>query len=46
MNYNLLLKYYDLQCQMFINGYIDFDTFTSLENRYYMRKDLFMICLN
>lgn len=46
MEYNLLQKYYDTQCQLFINGHINWVIFTQLEREYYKRKHLFIINLN
>lgn len=46
MKYNLLQNYYDMQCEMFINGYISYLIFSELEKEYYKRKHLFEINLN
>ena len=46
MEYNLLQKYYDLQCELFINGQITWVLFTQLEQQYFKRKDLFIVNLN
>lgn len=46
MKYNLLQKTYDLQCEMFINGLIDFNTFQVLESKYIKIYKLFTIYLN
>lgn len=46
MEYNLLQKHYDKQCEMFINGFIDLETFMILENAYILKYQLFIINLN
>ena len=46
MEYNLLQKYYDIQCDLFINGNIDYDLFKILEDIYLKRYKLFIINLN
>ena len=46
MYINLLQKYYDKQCELFINGYIDLCTFTLLEKEYFKQVELFTYCLN
>ncbi len=46
MQYNLLQKSYDLQCELFINGFIKWIDFVKLENEYFKRKETFTICLN
>ena len=46
MEYNLLQKYYDLQCELFINGHITWVLFTKLEQEYFKRKHLFIVNLN
>ncbi|QHB38732.1 hypothetical protein HWC88_gp47 [Flavobacterium phage vB_FspS_hattifnatt9-1] len=46
MEYNLIQKYYDMQCQLFINGHIGWLVFTELEQEYYKKKHLFIINLN
>jgi len=46
MYYNLLQKHYDLQCELFISGYINLSLFEDLEKQYYKRIKLFTICLN
>lgn len=46
MRYNLLQKHYDKQCEMFINGFIDLETFMKLENLYILKNNLFIINLN
>jgi hypothetical protein len=46
MKYNLLQKAYDLQCEMFISGFIDLDTFLKLEEKYVLQYQLFIINLN
>jgi hypothetical protein len=37
MKKDLLLKYYEIQCQMFIDGLIDYNYFEYLENQYKKR---------
>lgn len=46
MYLNLLQKYYDIQCELFINGIIDYTTFEILETEYLKRVELFTYCLN
>jgi hypothetical protein len=46
MEYNLLQKTYDLQCDLFIDGVITYDEFIYLENKYLNRLELFIINLN
>jgi hypothetical protein len=46
MEYNLLQKIYDLQCELFINGFIEWIYFEELEKKYLIRKKTFTICLN
>jgi hypothetical protein len=46
MNYNLLQKTYDIQCELFIKGFIDYECFTKLELQYLNRLELFTINLN
>ena len=46
MQFNLLKQNYDLQCELFINGQITWVLFTQLEQEYFKRKHLFIICLN
>lgn len=46
MPYNLLQYYFDLQCELFFRGKIDYNQFELLENEYLKRKPLFTICLN
>lgn len=46
MEYNLLQKYYDKQCDLFINGKISFSVFQMLEEKYERNKKLFTINLN
>lgn len=46
MEYNLLQEYYDKQCELFLEGYINYSIFESLENEYNFRKQLFTINLN
>lgn len=46
MNYNLLQKTYDIQCELFIQGFIDYEYFQHLEREYLYRIDLFTINLN
>ena len=43
---NLLQRYYDKQCELFLNDYIDLHTFTLLEKEYFKRIELFTYCLN
>ena len=44
--YDLLLSYYERQCEYFINGFIDYNTFEKLEKEYFKKKKLFTINLN
>jgi len=46
MNYNLLQKTYDIQCELFIKGFIDYEDFLNLEREYLYRINLFTINLN
>jgi hypothetical protein len=46
MNYNLLQKTYDIQCELFIQGHIDYEFFMHLERKYLIRYKLFIINLN
>ena len=46
MNYNLLQKTYDIQCELFILGHIDYEYFQHLEREYFYRIKLFTINLN
>jgi len=46
MKYNLLQKTYDIQCDLFIKGHIDYEYFQQLEKRYLIRLELFTINLN
>jgi len=46
MDYNLLQKKYDKQCEMFINGIINYSEFEYLETIYLKYKKIFIICLN
>jgi len=46
MEYNLLQKSYDIQCDLFINGFIDLETFMEMEEKYIMMYKLFTINLN
>lgn len=43
---DMLLKYYDIQCNLFIEGKIDYKTFIKLENEYLKKQKLFTINLN
>lgn len=46
MEYNLLQRKYDKQCEMFIDGFITYLEFEYLENIYLKTKHLFVINLN
>lgn len=46
MKYNLLQKTYDLQCDLFIQGHINYDSFLIFESYYLMNYELFTISLN
>jgi len=46
MTYNLLQKSFDIQCDLFIKGHIDYHDFYNLEYEYLKRKELFTINLN
>jgi len=46
MQYNLLQRLYDLQCELFISNYIDYQLFDKLEKEYLLKVKLFTICLN
>jgi len=46
MEYNLLQKSYNIQCNLFIKGFIDLETFMMLEEKYIMQYQLFIINLN
>jgi len=46
MKHNLLQKSFDIQCDLFIEGHIDYYNFESLECEYLKRKELFTINLN
>jgi len=46
MEHNLLQKTYDIQCDLFIKGFIDLDTFMKLEEKYILEYQLFIINLN
>ena len=46
MQYNLLQKSFDIQCDLFIKGHIDYYNFENLECEYLKRKELFTINLN
>lgn len=46
MKHNLLQKSFDIQCDLFIKGYIDYYDFENLEYQYLRRKELFTINLN
>ncbi len=46
MQHNLLQKMYDKQCDMFLNGYINLETFMYLESLYNLKYKLFIINLN
>ena len=46
MKYNLLQKTYDFQCELFIQGHIEYKLFQHLERRYLNRLELFTINLN
>jgi hypothetical protein len=46
MEYNLLQKYYDKQCELFIKGFIDWQQFEELETDYFRKYKLFIINLN
>mgnify|MGYP000892883260 FL=1 len=46
MTYNLLQKSFDIQCDLFIKGDIDYHDFYNLEYEYLKRKELFTINLN
>ncbi len=45
-HFNLLQAYFDLQCEMFINGYLEYDTFEYLEKEFIKKSSLFTVCLN
>ena len=44
--YNLLQKSYDLQCELFEKGHVNYPLFEKLEKEYYKRIKLFTICIN
>lgn len=46
MYINLLQHYYDIQCELFIKGIIDYNAFEILEIEYFKRVELFTYCLN
>jgi len=46
MEYNLLLRFYDYHCDLFIAGKIHYDYFIAIEEEYLKRKHLFIINLN
>ena len=46
MEYNLLQRKYDKQCEMFIDGFISYNEFEYLEDIYIKTKNLFTINLN
>lgn len=46
MEHNLLQKYYDLQCELFIEGKIGYKLFVELEKEYLKKYKLFTINLN
>ena len=46
MKYNLLQKTYDIQCDLFIKGFIEYEDFLNLEREYLYRIKLFTINLN
>ncbi len=46
MEHNLLLKLYDKQCNLFIDGKIPLQMFLEIETEYLRRYQLFIINLN
>ena len=46
MEYNLLLKLYDANCNLFITGLIHLSMFLEIETEYIKRYKLFTINLN
>lgn len=46
MEYNLLLRFYDYHCDLFIAGKIHYDYFIAIEEEYLKRYKLFIINLN
>ena len=43
---DLLLKLYEIDCNLFVQGLITYDQFVILENDYFKRKKLFTVNLN